>query len=69
LMAAGYPPSAVDSTSGKTTVYSGLAVNGQGTLGLSVTSNGFSVKMDAALGDGVSCLNKSGMTYLYVAFH
>lgn len=69
LMAAGYPPSVVDETSGKTTVYSGLAVNGQGTLGLSVTSSGFLVKMDAALGGGTSCLNKSGMTYLYVAFH
>lgn len=68
LTAAGYPPSITDSTTGAATVYSGLAVNGQGSLGLSVTTNGFVVKMDASFGGGVSCLNKSGMTYLYVAF-
>lgn len=68
-MPAGYPPSAVDATSGKTTVYSGLAVNGQGTLGLNIAGNGFTVQMNASLGNGVSCLNQSGMTYLYVAFH
>ena len=69
LMAAGYPPSAIDTTGGKTTVYSGLAVNGQGTLGLNIAGNGFTVQMNASLGNGVSCLNQSGMTYLYVAFH
>lgn len=68
LMAAGYPPSRVDAESGQTTVYSGLAVNGQGTLGLSITNGGFAVEMNASLGSGVSCLNQSGMTYLYVAF-
>lgn len=68
LIANGYPPTGFDPSGNKVISYSGIAINGSGSLGLSVTEDGFAVDMTQTLGNAVSYLNKSAITYIYIAF-
>lgn len=68
IIANGYPPTGFDQLSNKIISYSGIAINGNGSLGLSVTQDGFALDMTETLGNSTCCLNKSAITYIYIAF-
>lgn len=67
LIANGYPPLGFDPEENKVISYSGTAINNSGSLGLSVTEDGFAVDMTETVGNCVSYLNKSAITYFYIA--
>lgn len=63
-----YPAVGFDTNGSKVTCYSGMALMGSGSLGLSVTTEGFAIDTTETMGNCVTNLNKSGVTYTYVAF-
>ena len=67
VCATGYPPMKINFSGQTVKNYFGFACSGDGTQGVSVTSDGFRVS-SATSGGATGALNEAATSYLYVAF-